>query len=264
MTAARLTATAPPASLSAIAARVTERVVSFVAAEGARWTALDGDLAGPFNEIRRMVEAGLLRDGAAAVDVARAGLDSLHGRMRATTADGEVALDDAFTAGGGTPLGTATVRGTGERATELSLPLHGQRLRGDALRRQLDDWTTRGIIEPSAAEAVRTVLANPDWLDLSDQRVVVLGAGAEMGPLPSLMRWGARVAAVDLDRAPIWERLLGLARDGAGTLVVPVAADADVSSLEEVAGVDLLAEVPSVQRWLEEQRHQPEVTAVTA
>ena len=58
MTAARLTATAPPASLSAIAARVTERVVSFVAAEGARWTALDGDLAGPFNEIRRMVEAG--------------------------------------------------------------------------------------------------------------------------------------------------------------------------------------------------------------
>ena len=51
-------ATEPPASLAAIAARVTERVVRFVAAEGERWTALDGDLAGPFNEIRRMVEAG--------------------------------------------------------------------------------------------------------------------------------------------------------------------------------------------------------------
>ena len=47
--------------------------------------------------------------------------------------------------------------------------------------------------------------------------------------------------------------MLGLARDGAGTLVVPVAGEADASSLEEVAGVDLLAEVPSVQRWLEEQ-----------
>ena len=51
-------ATRPPASLAAIASRVTERVVSFVTAEGERWTALDGDLAGPFNEIRRMVEAG--------------------------------------------------------------------------------------------------------------------------------------------------------------------------------------------------------------
>ena len=47
--------------------------------------------------------------------------------------------------------------------------------------------------------------------------------------------------------------MLGLARDGAGTLVAPVAADADTSSLEEAAGVDLFAEVPSVQRWLEEQ-----------
>jgi geranylgeranyl diphosphate synthase type I len=51
-------ATRPPASLAAIASRVTERVVSFVTAAGERWTALDGDLAGPFNEIRRMVEAG--------------------------------------------------------------------------------------------------------------------------------------------------------------------------------------------------------------
>jgi geranylgeranyl diphosphate synthase, type I len=51
-------ATQPPASLAAIAARVTDRVVSFVVAEGERWSALDADLAGPFNEIRRMVEAG--------------------------------------------------------------------------------------------------------------------------------------------------------------------------------------------------------------
>jgi geranylgeranyl diphosphate synthase, type I len=51
-------ATQPPASLAAIAARVTDRVVSFVVAEGERWSALDADLEGPFNEIRRMVEAG--------------------------------------------------------------------------------------------------------------------------------------------------------------------------------------------------------------
>jgi geranylgeranyl diphosphate synthase, type I len=59
MTSSRLVAaTEPPPSLAGIAARVTDRVVRFVAAEGERWTALDDDLAGPFNEIRRMVEAG--------------------------------------------------------------------------------------------------------------------------------------------------------------------------------------------------------------
>jgi geranylgeranyl diphosphate synthase, type I len=48
----------PPASLAAIARLVTERVLHFVDAQRERWAALDADLVGPFNEIRRMVEAG--------------------------------------------------------------------------------------------------------------------------------------------------------------------------------------------------------------
>src|SRR5262245_6195760 len=48
----------PPASLAAIARLVTERVLHFVDAQRDRWASLDADLAGPFNEIRRMVEAG--------------------------------------------------------------------------------------------------------------------------------------------------------------------------------------------------------------
>ena len=210
---------------------------------------------GYLTHFKRMVEAGLLRDGEAAVDVAHAGLDSLHTRMRATTAAGsEVALGEVFTAGGGAPLETATVRGTGERATELSLPLHGERLRGDALHRKLDDWTTRGIIEPSAAEAVRTVMANPDWLDLSDKRVVVLGAGAEMGPLRSILSWGGDVIGVDLPRPDIWKRVLEVAGTSAGTLHLPVAADVkwSASSLVAHAGADLLHGLPTIADWLTE------------
>src|SRR6476620_5025979 len=74
---------------------------------------------GYLTHFKRLVEAGLLRDGEAAVDVARAGLDSLHARMRATAASGEVPLGEVFAAGAGAALDTATVRGTGERATEL-------------------------------------------------------------------------------------------------------------------------------------------------
>jgi geranylgeranyl diphosphate synthase type I len=58
LTSARSMPTAAPDSLAAIAARVTERVLDVVTAAGERWSALDPDLAGPFDEIRRMVAAG--------------------------------------------------------------------------------------------------------------------------------------------------------------------------------------------------------------
>jgi hypothetical protein len=206
---------------------------------------------GYLTHFRRMVEAGLLREGDAAHDVARAGLDSLHARMRATTEDGEVPLDEVFASRSGAPLETATIRGTGERTTELSIPLHGQRLRGDALQRQLDDWTARGIMEPSAAEAVRAVAAHPEWLDLSDHRVVVLGAGAEMGPLRALLSWGGQVVGVDLPRAELWRRVLDTASGSAGTLHLPVQAGAPWSDDPAGhAGADLLHGLPQIADWL--------------
>src|SRR5687768_6407764 len=48
----------PPESLATIAARVNERLVALVEGERDRWAALDADLAGPFEEINRMVQAG--------------------------------------------------------------------------------------------------------------------------------------------------------------------------------------------------------------
>ena len=48
----------PPPSLATIAAGVDRRLVGLIGAERDRWAALDVDLAGPFDEIRRMVLAG--------------------------------------------------------------------------------------------------------------------------------------------------------------------------------------------------------------
>ena len=177
---------------------------------------------------RRLVEAGLASPDAA-VAVAEDGLRSLHERMRVLDKGGEHALGEWPDTG--RRLESVEVNGTGDPVRELVLPYRGDRLRGDEIRRRVNAWVEAGVVEPTVADAVEEVLANPDWLRLEGHTVAVLGAGAEMGPLPSLMRWGARVAAVDLDRAPIWQRVLGLARDGAGTLVVPVAAEADKSSL---------------------------------
>ena len=47
--------------------------------------------------------------------------------------------------------------------------------------------------------------------------------------------------------------MLKLGHEGAGTLVVPVPQGSSRDKLDQVAGVDLLAEVPVVQRWLQDQ-----------
>jgi hypothetical protein len=93
-------------------------------------------------------------------------------------------------------------------------------------------------------------MANPEWLSLDGHTVAVLGAGAEMGPLQALLRWGARVAAVDLPRPELWERLLHTASAGAGTLLVPVGPAGGTSPLEQRAGADLIVDVPALAGWL--------------
>jgi hypothetical protein len=195
---------------------------------------------------RRSLEAGL-GSRAEALAIADAGLASLHARMRVATDEGEVPLSE-WSRQARPLLDTHEVRGSAAPERELTLPYHGERLRGDGVRRRVDAWVADGVAEPSLAEAVDAVLRNPDWLRLEDHTVAVLGAGAEMGPLPSLLRWGARVVAVDLARPPIWERVLRLAHEGAGTVVVPHPAGAPGEP-----GVDLLADVPMVTELLAAQ-----------
>ena len=197
--------------------------------------------AGYLPHLRRLVEAGLdTRD--AAVRVADAGLASLHGRMRVVVDGGEQPLGTLASAPAGRALDTRTVRGTAEPERELTLPFRGRRLGGVELTRQLEAWVAAGVVEPSCASAVAEVAAHPEWLALPGRTVAVLGAGAEMGPLTALLRWGATVAAVDLPRPQLWERVVDTARRGAGTLLLP--------EVDGVRGADLIGEVPAVADWL--------------
>jgi hypothetical protein len=199
---------------------------------------------------RRLVEAGL-DSPAAAVEIARAGLDSLHARLRFSTVDGEIGLDEAPLLPVAEPLRTYEISGAARPEPELVLPYRGGHLRGKELLARLDSWVTQGIIEPSCASAVALVAENPQWLALPGRSVVVLGAGAEMGPLTALLRWGADVVAVDLPRPGIWQRLLGVARRYGGRLRVPAHGPADGSTGAGL-GADLLHEVNRVGAWLSE------------
>lgn len=205
----------------------------------------------------RLVEAGLASSEAARA-IAEAGLESLHRRIRWASEDEDAPLAEAFADTSGDELDRETVRGTGTPERTLTIPYAGARLGGDDLRRQLDTWVVAGTIEPTCRDAVSLVLDNPDWLDLSDRTMVVLGAAAEMGPLRALLRWGADVAAVDLPRPDLWARLLRDTRALAGSVTVPVrtgtgipAQTGHAEGVEDRAGVDLLRDLARVARWVE-------------
>lgn len=213
---------------------------------------------------RALVEAGLSAGGAAGYEIAEAGLASVQARMRYRRDDGEFTLAQAFLAAPQRPMETVEVSGDGTAEKELVVPYRGDQLRGDALSRQLDAWVSAGVIEESAGHAVREVAANPDWLDLSDQRLVAFGAGSEMGPVRSVLAWGGTVLAVDLPRQDVWERTAAMASRSAGRLLAPLAATtgpvddpvaaADPSAIPQpvagVPGADLLSDLAAVAQWL--------------
>lgn len=203
--------------------------------------------------LKRLVELSVAAADAP-LAVARAGLATVATSMRFVRDGAESSIAEAMATPRADGLRTASQAGQGDAApAPLSIPYRGRLLTGDALRRQLDDWLSRGIVEPSFVQALRRVDDNPGWLDLSDLHVVLLGAAAEMGPLQWFAQRRANLIAVDLAQPPIWQRLFRIAHAGNGTLFFPVR-DAGASSRHGDpalrAGADLLTETPEIAAWL--------------
>jgi hypothetical protein len=210
---------------------------------------------GYVTHVRRSVER-MLCSAHDTLAVARAGLAAVD-RATGFARDGQECPVAQALEAPRSRLRSVALRGHGVSApAPLAIPYRGQPLKGDALLRQLDAWCARGIVEPSFAQAVRRVHDHPDWLDLSDQRIVLLGAAAEIGPFAWLARRRAHLIAVDLPDAAIWRRLLQLGRAGNCVLHVPVRDDGRSvhcpdDPLAGRAGADLLTETPEVAAWLD-------------
>ena len=178
--------------------------------------------------------------------IAADGLAAVHERMVFARDGEEVPVAQAIATMGRPRFETQTIVGTGAHPERLTIPYRGHTLTGDELQRQLDRWVIDGVIERSSAEALRLVLSNPDWLDASDLTVALVGAAAEMGPLPALTAWGATVLAIDIRRSDIWDRIRGLAQAGSGTVHMPTD-----TTKRGTLGADLLTETPEIRSWLD-------------
>ena len=179
-----------------------------------------------------------------ALAIARAGVQSMRERLVLEGTRGSIALGDGFEPAAPAPqLGSGEIRGTQAAVQRLQVPYRGELLEGAALHEQLARWVDAGIVEPSVADALALVSANPQWLALPGRTVALIGAGSEIGPLAPLCAWGADVLAVDLPSASVWERVGRIARAGAGRVRMPVAAGGGT-------GLDVLADLAGTRAWL--------------
>ena len=201
---------------------------------------------------RRLV-AGAIASPEAALASARAGLDSAWENMQWDHATGHTSLREAM-AKPGQQFQTRTLHGQGDPAVApWTVPVNGEQLSGDRLLYKIADWLTRGIIEPSAAKALGRCINNPQWFDLSDRTMVLLGAGSEAGPLRWLTRWRANVVAVDINRPEVWKRIADIALAGNGTLAIPMRDSTGQVAENDwygAAGANLISEAPEIAAWL--------------
>jgi hypothetical protein len=195
--------------------------------------------------------------------ISATGLAAVHERFMIRRVGEDLPIEEAMARSSGDrapalpALHTVTVRGTQRAAPDLlSVPYRGGRLVAGDLDRQLDLWVDAGTTEPSFATAVRSVMVHPEWLDLRDVTVVLLGAGAEMGPFVSLVQWGAHVVAVDLPAFDVWHRLINQVRASSGSMSVPVSrwlpGSVSDDELASAAGVDVIRQAPELLAWLAE------------
>jgi hypothetical protein len=198
--------------------------------------------------LRELTAAG--GDGDAAVVVAQHGLDALERRVAFERGGSQSTLRIAATELA--PAGTAqsaAVQGRSRPIRTLRIPYRGRELEGPALRDQLHVWAEHGVIEASVAERIAEVQRNPDWMRLEGRRVVLVGAGSEIGPLEPLCAWGADVVAVDVPVKRPWQRIREVAECGAGCVHMPL-------DFAGVPGFDIAQALPETSSWLERHAEQ--------
>ena len=221
-----------------------------------------------------------LQNPADNLKAAQAGLDEAHKLFTFVSGDEEIPFAEAMDKIKGT-FTTVVLEGEGKRGKHARLhykdqsdgvsrrPREDDFLTGDKLKEQVDKWVAYGTIEKSCGDAIKAVADNEDeWCDLSDRYFVILGATSAMGPIKTLLHYGANVIAIDVPNsfcrpskitpnpnAPWSGKLFPLVSKSAGRLIVPVEEGfewdgQDYMALAEKAGSNLLTQTPHIARWL--------------
>lgn len=209
-----------------------------------------------------------IREEPAAFTMAERGLEAIQEQLEFIRDKKAYRLSEAMETLANNPFVTICIEGAAaQEDSEGSAPEHfpqylpykNGELRGLALRRQVQDWVERGIVNHHHGTSLNRTLARDAAIDLSDQTFVLLGGGSEIGPLRWLLEWGANVIVIDLPGSHHWPEMIKMARHSKGRLYVPLAAelyDAYQRSedqdafLATKAGANLLSQTPEIAAWI--------------
>jgi len=112
-------------------------------------------------------------------------------------------------------------------------------------------------MEPDCAAALSSLAGGGSAaLDLRGKVFVVMGATSALGPLHSLLRWGATVVAIARRKPDNWAKLIASSRASSGTLIFPLWQPTEATASDEVlaaaAGADLMVDTPEIGAWLKQ------------
>lgn len=136
------------------------------------------------------------RSEAAALKIAQAGIDAMYKSFDFISADGASCKFGDALEKGVNRFYTHTVVGKKPKPAsggKVRVPYKNYEtgkmvnLEGAELTKQIDEWVEYGTIEPDCGDAIKQVVLNPGWCDLSGQYFVLLGATSAMGVSPAFL-----------------------------------------------------------------------------
>lgn len=123
------------------------------------------------------------------------------------------------------PLELESVQLSGSGRLHPRVPIDGVNLEGGDLLVGIEGIVARGSASESVVDGIEWIVgrSEPDGIDLRDQRIVILGAAAELAPTRLWLEGGADVLWIDLSVPP--PELLGSERLSGSLHWVPGGAD---------------------------------------
>jgi hypothetical protein len=199
------------------------------------------------------VTSALLPDHEHAIDFAKRGLETTYKYFEFRIGEEKLPLQKAMAQPKPNFFHTVVIAGNQPISTTVTVPYKGKQLSGSELVTQLTKWQEAKLMEPDFVSLL-SLSAKTTSFDLTGQTFVLLGASSAMGPLRFLLNHGATVVAIDIQKPAIWQKLISIATDSAGKLVIPTAEaglDAqDTDKLSQSAGANLLTQTPEIADWL--------------
>jgi len=113
-------------------------------------------------------------------------------------------------------------------------------LQGEDVCRKMLDWVKKGVIEADTAAAICNLRLSD--LSLHEYVFVIMGAGAAMGPLDTLLSLGATIIALDLPVPSVWKKLLQKTKQlsNGASIIFPMAPNTTTTTNETDTSIEIV------------------------